>query len=83
MTFKLAMQTIRQHIEEGRRYLVIELISGKAEVMKRDDIFQRPGGPGLMQIAMIGKIPYQKLQEGIFAHPTFAESLNNLFGSLK
>jgi dihydrolipoamide dehydrogenase len=33
----------------------------------------------LFQIAMMGKIPYTVLKEAIFAHPTMAESLNNLF----
>ena len=32
-----------------------------------------------LQIAMMGKLPYTTLREGIFAHPTLAESLNNLF----
>ena len=33
----------------------------------------------LLQVAMMGKVPYPALQNAIFAHPTFAESLNNLF----
>jgi pyruvate/2-oxoglutarate dehydrogenase complex dihydrolipoamide dehydrogenase (E3) component len=36
----------------------------------------------MFEIAMMGKLPYQKLRDGIFAHPTLAESVNNLFGSL-
>jgi pyruvate/2-oxoglutarate dehydrogenase complex dihydrolipoamide dehydrogenase (E3) component len=32
-----------------------------------------------LQIAMIGKLPYTALREAVFAHPTLAESLNNLF----
>ena len=32
----------------------------------------------MIQIAMIGKLPYTVLKDGIFAHPTLAESLNNL-----
>lgn len=47
------MQRIRRQIEEGRRFLVIELIGGKADLMKRDDVFQRPGGPGLVQFAIV------------------------------
>jgi len=27
----------------------------------------------------MGKLPYTALKDGIFAHPTLAESLNNLF----
>ncbi|MGH9814449.1 MAG: mercuric reductase [Candidatus Acidiferrales bacterium] len=37
----------------------------------------------VFQVAMMGNVPYQKLRDGIFAHPTLAESLNNLFASLK
>ena len=33
----------------------------------------------VLQVAMMGKLPYTVLKEGIFAHPTFSESLNNLF----
>ncbi len=33
----------------------------------------------MLEIAMMGKLPYTALQNGIFAHPTLAESLNNLF----
>jgi pyruvate/2-oxoglutarate dehydrogenase complex dihydrolipoamide dehydrogenase (E3) component len=33
----------------------------------------------MIQIAMMGKIPYYTLRDAIFAHPTLAESLNNLF----
>jgi pyruvate/2-oxoglutarate dehydrogenase complex dihydrolipoamide dehydrogenase (E3) component len=33
-----------------------------------------------IQLAMMGKLPYTVLQDGVFAHPTLAESLNNLFG---
>jgi dihydrolipoamide dehydrogenase len=33
----------------------------------------------MIEIAMLGKVPYTALKEGIFAHPTMAESLNSLF----
>jgi pyruvate/2-oxoglutarate dehydrogenase complex dihydrolipoamide dehydrogenase (E3) component len=33
----------------------------------------------MFQIAMMGRTPYTVLKEAIFAHPTLAESLNNLF----
>jgi pyruvate/2-oxoglutarate dehydrogenase complex dihydrolipoamide dehydrogenase (E3) component len=35
-----------------------------------------------LQVAMMGNVPYHKLRDAIFAHPTLAESLNNLFSSL-
>jgi pyruvate/2-oxoglutarate dehydrogenase complex dihydrolipoamide dehydrogenase (E3) component len=37
----------------------------------------------IVEIAMMGRLPYTALQEAIFAHPTLAESLNNLFDTLK
>ena len=33
----------------------------------------------MVEIAMMGRLPYTALQDAIFAHPTLAESLNNLF----
>ncbi len=29
--------------------------------------------------ARVAKLPYTAIRDGIFAHPTLAESLNNLF----
>jgi pyruvate/2-oxoglutarate dehydrogenase complex dihydrolipoamide dehydrogenase (E3) component len=36
----------------------------------------------ILEVAMIGKVPYTVLRDGVFAHPTLAESLNNLFSAL-
>ncbi len=36
----------------------------------------------MLQIAMMGKVPYPLIKEAVFAHPTLAESLNNLFMTL-
>jgi pyruvate/2-oxoglutarate dehydrogenase complex dihydrolipoamide dehydrogenase (E3) component len=35
-----------------------------------------------VQLAMLGGLPYTALRDGVFAHPTLAESLNNLFASV-
>jgi pyruvate/2-oxoglutarate dehydrogenase complex dihydrolipoamide dehydrogenase (E3) component len=35
-----------------------------------------------LQLAMMGQVPYDRLRDAVFAHPTLAESLNNLFSSL-
>jgi pyruvate/2-oxoglutarate dehydrogenase complex dihydrolipoamide dehydrogenase (E3) component len=37
----------------------------------------------MLQIAMMAGMPYTALRDGVFAHPTLAESLNNLFAALK
>jgi pyruvate/2-oxoglutarate dehydrogenase complex dihydrolipoamide dehydrogenase (E3) component len=33
----------------------------------------------MVEIAMLGHLPYTVLRDAVFAHPTLAESLNNLF----
>jgi pyruvate/2-oxoglutarate dehydrogenase complex dihydrolipoamide dehydrogenase (E3) component len=33
----------------------------------------------ILQMAIMGKVPYTVPRDGVFAHPTLAESLNNLF----
>jgi pyruvate/2-oxoglutarate dehydrogenase complex dihydrolipoamide dehydrogenase (E3) component len=35
----------------------------------------------MLEIAMLGQVPYPVLREAIFAHPTLAESFNNLFNN--
>jgi pyruvate/2-oxoglutarate dehydrogenase complex dihydrolipoamide dehydrogenase (E3) component len=35
----------------------------------------------VFEVAIMGKLPYTALRDGIFAHPTLAEGLNNLFAS--
>src|SRR5215211_1019556 len=37
----------------------------------------------MLQIAMMGEVPYTTLRDAIFAHPTFSESLNILFAAVK
>ena len=37
----------------------------------------------MIQIAMMGKLPYTALRDAVFAHPTLAESLNNLFSTVE
>jgi pyruvate/2-oxoglutarate dehydrogenase complex dihydrolipoamide dehydrogenase (E3) component len=37
----------------------------------------------VLQLAMMGKLPYDSLRDAVFAHPTLAEALNNLFSTLE
>jgi pyruvate/2-oxoglutarate dehydrogenase complex dihydrolipoamide dehydrogenase (E3) component len=37
----------------------------------------------VVQVAMLGGLPYTALRDGILAHPTLAEGLNLLFGTLR
>lgn len=36
----------------------------------------------LLQVAMMGGIRYEQLRDAIFAHPTYAEAINNLFNPI-
>jgi pyruvate/2-oxoglutarate dehydrogenase complex dihydrolipoamide dehydrogenase (E3) component len=36
----------------------------------------------VLQVAMMGDLPFTAIRDGVFAHPTLAESLNNLFMTL-
>jgi pyruvate/2-oxoglutarate dehydrogenase complex dihydrolipoamide dehydrogenase (E3) component len=36
----------------------------------------------ILQMAMMGSIPYTAIRDTVFAHPTLAESLNNLFATM-
>jgi pyruvate/2-oxoglutarate dehydrogenase complex dihydrolipoamide dehydrogenase (E3) component len=48
-------------------------------------ILGKDGGEimSMIQIAMMGKLKYTTLQAAVFAHPAYAESLNNLFSNIK
>jgi pyruvate/2-oxoglutarate dehydrogenase complex dihydrolipoamide dehydrogenase (E3) component len=37
----------------------------------------------MVEIAMLGKVPYTTLRDAVFAHPTLSESLNNLFSNFE
>ena len=37
----------------------------------------------MLEIAMMGKLPYTALEDGIFAHPAWSEALNTLFTSME
>jgi len=36
----------------------------------------------ILQMAMMGNVTYDKIRDAVYAHPTFAESLNNLFAGV-
>ena len=37
----------------------------------------------MLQLAMMGDLPYHSLKDAVFAHPTLAESFNNLFANIE
>ncbi|TXK50771.1 mercuric reductase [Pontibacter qinzhouensis] len=79
---KLEMATVARGIETGQTngfYKV--LVDAETDQILGAAILAPEGGEimSALQIAMMGKLTYQQLQEGVFAHPTYIESFNNLF----
>ena len=61
------------------------LVDPKSERILGAAILGLDGGEimAMIQIAMLGDLPYTTLRDGIWAHPTLAEGLNNLFFSFQ
>ena len=47
------MESLKNEVQAGRRYLLIELITGDAVISNGQDTFRRRGGPGFMQFVVI------------------------------
>lgn len=60
------------------------VIDAKTDQILGAAIFGIEGGEvmAVLQMAMLGNVPYTVIRDNIFAHPTVAEALNNLFVSL-
>jgi pyruvate/2-oxoglutarate dehydrogenase complex dihydrolipoamide dehydrogenase (E3) component len=82
---KLAMTGVAraQETSETRGFMKA-IVDAKTEQILGCTILGVEGGEimSMLQIAMMGKLPYTVVKEAIFAHPTLAESLNNLFMTL-
>ena len=76
-------------LDETARALETGETKGFLKAVVNDDNDQILGGAilsaeggevmGTLQMTMQAKLPYTALRDGIFAHPTQVESLNNLF----
>jgi pyruvate/2-oxoglutarate dehydrogenase complex dihydrolipoamide dehydrogenase (E3) component len=83
---KIPMNYIARAIEvDETRGLMKAIVDADTEEILGCSILGIEGGElmAMIQIAMMGKLKYTALKEGIFTHPTLAESLNTLFGSLE
>jgi pyruvate/2-oxoglutarate dehydrogenase complex dihydrolipoamide dehydrogenase (E3) component len=82
---KMPMSYVARAIETNEtRGIMKVIVNDKSKQILGCAILAAEGGEimAMLQIAMMGKMPYSLLKDGIFAHPTFAESLNNLFMNL-
>jgi dihydrolipoamide dehydrogenase len=82
---KLSMTGVARAMEMSEtRGFMKAIVDAKTAQILGCTILGIEGGEimSMLQIAMMGKIPYTAIKEAVFAHPTLAESLNNLFMKL-
>lgn len=83
---KLPMDHVARAIETGEtRGLMKAVVDADDRRILGCAILGVEGGEvmAVLQTAMMGRLPYPVIGEGVFAHPTLAESLNNLFATLE
>ncbi len=70
-------------VDESRGFMKAVVDAGTRQILGCA-ILGIEGGElmAMIEIAMLGRLPYTVLRDAVFAHPTLAESLNNLFSSL-
>jgi pyruvate/2-oxoglutarate dehydrogenase complex dihydrolipoamide dehydrogenase (E3) component len=82
---KLPMSAVARAIEvdETRGFIKV-LVDAETKRIVGAAVLGIEGGEimSAIEIAMMGRLPYTALRDGIFAHPTLAESLNNLFTAM-
>jgi pyruvate/2-oxoglutarate dehydrogenase complex dihydrolipoamide dehydrogenase (E3) component len=82
---KLPMTKVARAIEVGEtRGFMKAIIDARTEQILGAAILGLEGGEvmAVLQMAMMGQVPFTAIRDGVFAHPTLAESLNNLFMAL-
>ncbi len=82
---KIGMNGVARALEmdESRGFIKV-IVEDSSDRILGCTVFGIEGGEvmAMLQIAMMGKLPYTALKEAIFAHPTLAEGLNNVFLAL-
>lgn len=79
---KLPMEGVARAIEmDETRGFMKAVVDSDTDQILGAQILGVEGGEVMtvLQTAMMGQLPYQKIREAVFAHPLLAESLNNLF----
>ena len=82
---KINIEDTARGLENGQTRGFMKALVGDDDQILGAAILCFEGGEimAALQIAMLGKLPYTILRDGIFAHPTQIESLNNLFLTLE
>jgi pyruvate/2-oxoglutarate dehydrogenase complex dihydrolipoamide dehydrogenase (E3) component len=79
---KMPMSSVARALEvdESRGFMKAVVDAGTNQLLGAA-VLGIEGGEimSMLQLAMMGKMPFTVLRDAVFAHPTLAESLNNLF----
>lgn len=82
---RLPMDRVARALEVGEaRGLMKAVVDAESGQILGAAVLGIEGGEimSMIQLAMMGGLPYTTLRDGVFAHPTLAEALNNLFSSI-
>ncbi|MDP9367112.1 MAG: mercuric reductase [Chloroflexota bacterium] len=83
---KMPMSRVARALEvDEPRGLMKAVVDAETDKILGCVILGMEGGElmSMLQLAMMGNLPYTALRDAIFAHPTLAESFNNLFASFE
>ena len=81
---KMPMNYVARALEmDESRGFMKAIVDAETEEILGATVLGIEGGEvmAVFEVAIMGKLRYTALRDGIFAHPTLAESLNNLFNS--
>ena len=83
---KIPMSWVARALEMAEpRGFIKAVVDGETRQILGAAVLAVEGGEimSMLEIAMMAKLPYTALEDGIFAHPALAEGLNTLFMSLE
>ena len=84
-TAMLPMEHVARAVETGEtKGFMKAIIDAESGQILGCSVLGNEGGEimSMIEIAMMAKLPYTVLRDAVFAHPLYAESLNNLFASV-
>ena len=82
---KMPMSHVARALEiDESRGFIKAVVDAKTDELLGATVLGVEGGElmAVLEMAIMGKVTCKALREGIFAHPTLAESLNNLFAAI-
>ena len=83
---RLPMSSVARAIESGETAGFMKaIVDADTDEILGASVLGVYGGEisSVLNLAILGKLKYTLLRDGVFAHPTFSESLNNLFATFQ